>query len=191
MDRLYFVAGLLLISVLSACAERAPPQQPQAKKVADAELRPPWQLIGMKLDDADVQDYIARSASEPDREIAPGYGVFVSLYRDGVELSADTAGTITTVIIYRSGVNKYEEYSGPMPQSLNWEMTRDEVEQALGIPDRFSFTPNSTTGRYEYYAQYPELDLYLNYDAQTDTDQKARLNDMRIKNSQLSVRLDM
>jgi hypothetical protein len=183
MSRYYLAACTLLLGMLSACS--GPGGNRPTDRPTRTAIRPPWQLIGLKIDEAEVQAYVSQLSSQPDREEAPGYGVFLSLHRDGVELSADTEGTITTVIIYGSPSEQYDEYAGPMPRSLTWDMTRGDVEKALGKPADDSFTRNSVTGRWEYYAEYPELDMYLNYNAQSESDMQAKLIDIRIKNARL------
>lgn len=142
-------------------------------------------MIGLKLDDAPVNEYLSKSSDKIDRVNVPGYGVFVSLYRDGIDLSADSTGTVTTVIIHRLPPDQYEKYSGPMPSSLKWDMTRVDVESAIGKPAYGRFTFNSITGRHEYFAEYPELGIYLSYDAKSQSDTQAQLIDIRIKNSEL------
>ena len=72
-----------------------------------------------------------------------------------------------------------------MPRSLAWDMTRGDIEKSIGKPANHSFTRNSTTGRHECLAEYPALDVYLNYDAKCASDMQARLIDIRIKNASL------
>ena len=59
--------------------------------------RPPWSLLGAKLEDAQVASFLSSCSAAPIREEFPDYGTFLSLYADGVELSADTSGTVMTV----------------------------------------------------------------------------------------------
>jgi len=151
----------------------------------DASDHPPWKLIGKSLDDFDVKAYLSQSNSVPDREDAPGYGVFVSLNSDGVELSADTDRIITTVIIYSARSGQYERYTGPMPRSLSWDMTKARVEDLVGKPAKESFARNPMTGHNELYAEYPALDMYVNYLARSDSDMRAQPIDIRIKNPDL------
>ena len=142
-------------------------------------------MIGLKRDDSVAKAYLSRLASPPDEENAPGYGVFVSLNHNGIELSADRTGTITTVVIFSSLSEDYDKYPGPMPLALSWDMSRSEVENIIGQPTKHSFTRNSLTGNHEFFAEYPALDIYLNYLATSESDMQAKLIDMRIKNSQL------
>lgn len=196
MSRFTFVACTLLITTISACSDTGPARSTNqhaqsitpdsdSTTIAGTTSRPPWQLIGSKLDDDDVEQYLSRSSGDIERENTPGYGVFVSLYREGIELSADTSGTITTVIIYGQPPDQYAKYSGPMPRSLTWDLTRADVEAAIGKPATQRFAHNFTTGRDECYVEYPGLDMYFNYNAKSDSDMQAKLIDIRIKNAGL------
>jgi len=123
----------------------------------------PWQLIGSQLEDPAVKAYVSELPGSPEREEFPDYGVFLSFYKEGIELSADTTGKLMTVIIYGPGADRYDVYSGPMPRSLAWTMSRSDVENVIGQPTDQSFSRNSATGHHEFYAEYPSLGMYLNY----------------------------
>jgi hypothetical protein len=143
--------------------------------------RPPWSLLGAKLDDAEVASFVSSCSAAPIREEFPDYGTFLKLYADGVELSADTSGTVMTVIVYAPGSEKYTAYSGPMPWSLNWDMRRTDVEAILGAPAAQSFGHNSKAERDELWADYPALGVYLIYAAESESDGQAKLLDIRRK----------
>jgi hypothetical protein len=145
----------------------------------------PWRLIGKTFDDAEVKAYISQSNSTPERNEYEDYGVFICLHRDGVELSANTSGVISNVILHASQSGEYDKYSGPLPLGLSWEMSRAEVEKIIGPPADHTYFRNSKQGWHEFYAHHPELDLTVTFVAKSETDMQARLLDLRVKNGDL------
>jgi hypothetical protein len=193
-----FIAGTVLAVILSGCSDvRKPaaggplPEQSVDELPADGETSTnatsfrPWRLVGKTFDDAEVKAFISQSNSTPERSEYKDYGVFICLHRDGVELSANTSGVIGNVILYASQSDEYDKYTGPLPRGLSWEMSRAEVEKIIGPPADHIFFRNSEKGWYEFYANYPELDLHLTYVAKSETHMQARLLDMRVKNREL------
>jgi hypothetical protein len=95
-------------------------------------------LVGASLDAPEVQSFLAKldpSAQAVDNEGKTHW----ESHTQGLALQADTrVRRITTVYLYPEGVDDFHEYKGPLPASLNFRMSRDQVKAQLGRPPDIS-----------------------------------------------------
>jgi hypothetical protein len=150
VSRLVLVCALVTLAFgcASARARRAaPPPEPasatpavlpvEQSSVADVApddegRRPsPVEILGQAPEASVVQRFIGGAALEESNFDASRY---LSAKAEGFELLIE-GGVIGTVFLHGEGDEGFGEYAGPMPEGVEFALTREQVIERLGPPD--------------------------------------------------------
>ncbi|MDG2174693.1 MAG: helix-turn-helix transcriptional regulator [Gammaproteobacteria bacterium] len=95
---------------------------------------PPWHFIGINENNQVFRNYVAH----PDSVVlaTPGERKLFRLYEQGVRIGVNPSGEVDLVSLNSAKFSLV--YSGALPMSLTWDMTRADIERLIGEPTSVS-----------------------------------------------------
>jgi hypothetical protein len=125
------------------------------------------QLIGKSLYSQDIEKFFSHFSNEPFIDDSAPTVSYYEFQKEGMILHFKDYGTESSpifqgVLLYGQNSDGYTPYKGPLPYGLNFNMTRGEVEQKLGLPGQDSMQ------KYYNFASYFTKYLVIEYETNAE-----------------------
>jgi len=169
--KLLILTSICILMSIACANETKPENEPQNDEVKEEFTL--FKLLGKDLEDDEVVDF-QNPLGNPVAEEAGKYP-HIMYYAGGVEMVYESKTNKVASIFLMGPENKYYQiYKGTLPDGINWDMNRAEVEEKLGKGER-----RKTYGG-EVVFMYKEMFFEIKYNTLDDTNMDAQLKSVLI-----------
>lgn len=134
-------------------------------------------MIGKDIRGAEIQEWLSEVEDSP--EISRFDDVFFYSYkRYGISLRFDVEEKLSGIFLYSEGADDYRQYQGELPFKLSFTLTRKEIEDILGKPNK-----SGGRGNIKYWVIYPSKGITITYNDKSIDNLNARIYTLGIRES--------
>jgi len=138
----------------------------EARKAAEATAA--FAMLGKDIKSAELTAWMSKLGAPQIDNFATTGGYAYTFKSAGLWLQFSQKDILKCVLFYSEGAEGARQYHGDLPYGLSFQLTRKEVENVLGPPDK-----SDTGSRYRTY--YTSRGLRIDYNTTRDDDPDARI----------------
>jgi len=132
-------------------------------------------MLGKNVQSVEVKTWLEKVGASPEIDKFDDC-YYYSFKATGVSLSFDKAtDVLTSIFLYSEGADEFRQYQGDLPFGLSFQMTRKEIESALGRPDE-----SGGDGVINFWVGYKSEGIGITYDRLDPKDMAARIHDLNV-----------
>lgn len=128
-----------------------------------------FSALGQNKESTAVQTLMKEIGDAPEiHHFSDSY--YYNFKEKGISLKFDTSDELVAIFLYREGADEFSQYKGKLPFGIDWKMSREAIEDILGIPSFYG-----GEGIINLYAPYRKKGISINYNTKSLTDSAAKM----------------